>query len=190
MSATQSVNELLQRWAEGDQAAAEAIYARYASQLCALAEARLNQRLQARVAPEDIVQSVFRSFFRRTSDGEFSVDHSGALWRLLVRITVDKVSKQVRKHRAEKRDVQREAASDDLQILDQAAGPVDAAAFADEFEFLISQLNDAECRILEADFAGESPSDIATALNCSLWTVRRTLRRIRRLLEERLFGEK
>lgn len=188
MSATQSANELLKQCAEGDQAAAEVIHARYASQLCALAESRLSQRLQARVAPEDIVQSVFRSFFRRNGNGEFAVDHSGALWRLLVRITIDKVRKQVRKHRAEKRDVRCEADNtDDCQLFDHDVGPADTAAFVDELDLLMAQLSDMECRILQGELAGESLHDIATALGCSLSTVRRTRQRIQHLLEERLF---
>lgn len=187
MSASESTSELMNQLACGDHAAASAIYARYARQLFGLADARINQRLRSRVAPEDIVQSVFRTFFRRANDGEFSVDHSGALWRLLVQITLNKVGKQVERHQAGKRDVQLEGALGELQIVDREAGPADVAALTDELDSLMAHLNDSECRILRAALAGEPLPEIATTSDCSLWTVRRILRRIRHLLEERLF---
>lgn len=171
----------------GDQAAAEAIYSRYARRLLTVANARLSQQLQSRVAPEDIVQSVFRTFFRRANDGEFSVNHSGALWRLLVQITLSKVGKQVERHQAVKRGVQQEEAVDEYQLVDREAGPADVAALTDELDCLMSRLTDSECQVLRMALAGESPSEIATSSGISLWTVRRILRRIEHLLKERLF---
>ena len=43
---------------------------------------------------DDIVQSVFRTFFRRAQAGEFRIDSSAQLWQLLVRITVLKAQHQ------------------------------------------------------------------------------------------------
>lgn len=99
---------LLARWQAGDQAAAEAIYQRYAQRLCALAEKDIGERLARRVGPEDIVQSVFRTFFRRSGDGQFAIDHSGARWRLLVRITANKVLRHAEREGAARRDVKAE----------------------------------------------------------------------------------
>ena len=58
-----SIN-LLQRWRDGDEAAATEIFERYVNRLCGLARTQLSQRMQRRVEPEDIVQSAYRSFFR------------------------------------------------------------------------------------------------------------------------------
>jgi RNA polymerase sigma-70 factor, ECF subfamily len=49
----------------GEQAAAETVFSRYAQQLIALARTKLDQRLQQRVDPEDVIQSVYKSFFLR-----------------------------------------------------------------------------------------------------------------------------
>ncbi len=55
--------QLLIRWREGDQAAADALFRRYAERLIGLVRLRLSEKLARRVDPEDIVQSVYRSFF-------------------------------------------------------------------------------------------------------------------------------
>lgn len=105
MPPSESAKVLLARWQAGDQEAAQAIYQRYAQRLCALAEKDIGERLARRVGPEDIVQSVFRTFFRRTGDGQFAVDHSGSLWRLLVRITANKVLRHAEREGAARRDM-------------------------------------------------------------------------------------
>jgi hypothetical protein len=70
-----------------DPAAAELVFARYAQRLVRVAEQHLSRKLAGRVDGEDVVQSVFRTFFRRSAAGEFRIDNSGQLWRLLVTIT-------------------------------------------------------------------------------------------------------
>src|SRR5438132_1596809 len=71
-----------------DPAAAEHVFARYAGQLVRVAEQHISRRLAGRVDGEDVVQSVFRTFFRRAEAGQFRIDSSVQLWQLLVRITV------------------------------------------------------------------------------------------------------
>ena len=90
MSLPQSTTRLIDQCRSGEETVADAIYSQYATKLCALAESHIDQRLRPRVEAEDIVQSVFR-FFRRLKDGQFDFKHSGALWRLLVEITLRKV---------------------------------------------------------------------------------------------------
>lgn len=56
------------------------IFERYANRLIGYASARVPGKLSGRVDSDDIVQSVFRSFFRRNRDGEFSFEESLDLW--------------------------------------------------------------------------------------------------------------
>jgi hypothetical protein len=49
MAKAEPDNLMLDRWLAGDDAAAEAIYRRYAERLWALAESRISQRLGVRV---------------------------------------------------------------------------------------------------------------------------------------------
>ena len=110
MDTSDAVPELLRRWREGDEAAAARLYGRYAQQLLRLAEQHLSRKLSGRVDGEDVVQSVFRTFFRRSAGGQFQIDSSAQIWKLLVRITVMKVRARGRYHSAQKRAVGAEMA--------------------------------------------------------------------------------
>lgn len=60
---------------------------KYSARLVELAEHCLPDRIRRRVDPEDVVQSVYRSFFKRLRGGEFSFEDSHDVWRLLTVIT-------------------------------------------------------------------------------------------------------
>ena len=66
----------------GDEAASAEVFERFTGRLIALARSRLDQRLQGKVEPEDVLQSVSRSFFVRQRDGKFSLDGWDSLWSL------------------------------------------------------------------------------------------------------------
>ncbi|MGE3809084.1 MAG: ECF-type sigma factor [Gemmataceae bacterium] len=87
MSADSPV-DLVARWQQGDQQAAEELFCRYAEQIAALASRRLSDQMARRIDPEDIVQSVYRSFFVSAREGRYELQHGGDLWRLLVSITL------------------------------------------------------------------------------------------------------
>ena len=190
MSATEPAKLLLERWRTGDQAAAEQLFLRYSQRLHALAERRISERLARRVGPEDIVQSVFRTFFRRTGEGQFAIDHSGSLWRLLVQITLFKIRGQHQRHHAARRDLSAElqAAPGEQQVeaLARDPSPEEAAALNDELEAALAGLEPAEQEMLRLCLQGHSPSEIATQVGCSRWTVRRVLDRIGNRLQRRL----
>ncbi len=63
----------------------------FVGRLVALAGSRVNKKLQTRVAPEDVVQSVMDSVFLRMCGDRFEIKESGDLWRLLAAILVKKV---------------------------------------------------------------------------------------------------
>ena len=62
---------LVERWQSGDQSAAKQLFDTYVDRLVALARRRISQRLNSRLDPEDVVQSVFRTFFERAKEGRF-----------------------------------------------------------------------------------------------------------------------
>ena len=190
MSDGESAEELLRRWRSGDQGAADELYRRYAQRLCLLAEAQIDRRFARRFSPEDVVQSVFRTFFRRGAKGEFSVDHSGALWNLLVVIALNKMRKLAERHGAGKRDVDAEVSADGAKPRPEAVAheptPEEAAALADELELVLSSLALGEGDMVRLCLAGYSTTEIAKRLGCSRWTVRRVLDRAGCLLRKRL----
>src|SRR6516165_12739042 len=112
MDALSPVAELVGRLRNGDPQAAEEIFTRYAQRLTFLAEQQLSRKLAARLDGADVVQSVFRTFFRRSAAGEFRIDSSAELWRLLVQITLRKARAYGRQHTAEMRNVALEAEGD------------------------------------------------------------------------------
>ena len=190
MSDSDSAKALLERWQSGDQDAAEAIYRRYSERLLALAQAQISSRLARRVGPEDILQSVFRTFFRRAGEGKFAVDHSNSLWHLLVRMTLNKIRKKSERHHAGRRDLSVEVypADDKLQpeVMAHDPTPAEAAALADELEAIFAGLDDPEPDIFRFCMQGYSTSEIASQMGCSRWTVRRVLDRIGHQLQGRL----
>jgi len=171
MSDPQSAKDLVKRWQLGDQAAADELYRRYAQRLCALAAARIDRRLGRRVAADDIVQSVFRTFFRRAARGEYPIDHSGTLWNLLVGITLRKVLRQQERHRAAKRDVGAEVEPDGDKPHPEAVAHEPTAAevvsLLDEMEFLLAGLEPPEPQIVQLCFEGHSTPEIAQRVGCS-----------------------
>src|SRR5262249_20272421 len=175
-----------ERLRAGDPRAAEQIFERYARRLARLAEQHLSQRLAGRVDGEDVVQSVFRTFFRRSAAAGFRIDTSSELWRLLVKLTVLKAPAKGRFHSAERRDVRaRRPAGGDAWLPAAAArdpGPEDAAALADQVAALLDGLPELYGDILERRLRGEAVVDTARALGVSRQTIYRALD----LLQKRL----
>jgi RNA polymerase sigma-70 factor (ECF subfamily) len=164
------------------------IFERYARRLTRVAEECLSKKLAGRLDGEDVVQSVFRTFFRRSAEGEFQIDGSAQLWRLLVRITVLKARAKARYHTAGVRDVAAEAAalSDSglAHALDREPGPAEAAALVDEIETLLKGLPDVYCRLLEMRLQGFKAAEIAAKLNLSRQSVYRALDLLQQRLEQ------
>lgn len=103
-------NELNSNWIQQlkqpdtrDQAA-EAIFEFYSDQLLSLVRRQLSDKLASRVDPEDILQSVFGSFFCRP----FDLQDARGMFALLVEICLNKTRDAARFHQREKRDVRRE----------------------------------------------------------------------------------
>ncbi|MGE5294601.1 MAG: RNA polymerase sigma factor [Solirubrobacterales bacterium] len=100
-----SDQSLLRRFRQGNQDAADLLYHRYARRLLALVRAKQFPDLASRVDHEDIVQSVFGSFFRGVSRGIYDAPAGEELWRLFLVITLNKIRAKGVFHRASKRDV-------------------------------------------------------------------------------------
>lgn len=183
--------ELLARWRHGDQQAARALFERYAEGLIGVARRRLSDRLARRLDPEDVVQSAYRSFFQGAREGRYLLHGSGDLWRLLVVITLHKLHKQVERHTARKRGLDREQDLQDTFGLEacRLAGeptPVEAAALAEELERVMTALDPLQRRMLESWLQGGELDAIAADVQRSQRTVRRVLEMVQKQLEESL----
>jgi RNA polymerase sigma-70 factor (ECF subfamily) len=190
MSDTPESKVLVSRWRKGDQDAAKELFDRYASRLVALARRQISHRLASRVDPEDVVQSVFRSFFGRVKEGKFRIEEQDDLGKLLVRITVHKTLRKVEYHRAAKRDPSQEAVQGDygadelLQVLDRDPTPEAIVAFVDQLDHFLNQLRPEERQILELRFQGYTNAEITKKLGIYDRKIRRLIERVRGLAEQ------
>jgi RNA polymerase sigma factor (sigma-70 family) len=181
--------DLIERCRRGDQDAARELFDAYVERLIPLARRRISQRLASRVDPEDVIQSVFRTFFTRLKDDQFSIHDQDDLFRLLVRITVHKALRQVAHHKAAKRDPNHEVAQSDdsqehlLQLLTSDPTPDEAVLFLDQLEKFLGVLPTDDRRILELRMQGYSTDEIAKQLNSYDRKIRRVLERIRDIAE-------
>jgi RNA polymerase sigma factor (sigma-70 family) len=190
--------DLLARWCEGDQHAASELVRRYADQLIALTRSRLPKKVALRIDPEDVMQSVYRSFFLGAREGRYDVGQGGDLWRLLVSITLHKLFKRVRHNVAQKRTVDREHHVPENEFLShledrmrsQEPSPAEAAALADELGQVMRQLDALQRRVLELRLQGYNLDEIADETQCSQRTVCRTLDLVKGLLQRRHLGDR
>jgi len=176
--------QLVERYRQGDPQAAEALFARYVERLTEMVRWQMAPALRRRLDPEDAVHSAYRSFFVRARNGEFVLERSGDLWRLLVTITLNKLRRQIVHHRAQKRSVHKDRSLDDGALHAEIASgpsPLEALAAADELESFMKRLSPLERQVLELRLRESRWDEIAAATGRSERTVRRALEQIRRL---------
>jgi RNA polymerase sigma-70 factor (ECF subfamily) len=180
---------LIDLWRQGDENAARQIVERYIDRLLVLARRRISQRLASRVDAEDIVQSVFRTFFGRVRDGQFVFAEQDDLCKLLVRITLHKTLRQIAFHKAAKRDPAQETEQGDhhrerlLALLDTEPSAEATVAFLDQLEHFLGQLKPDERQILELRLQGYSNDEIAAQLGIYDRKIRRAIERVRAVAE-------
>ena len=183
---------LVAHWRRGDEQAAAALFQRYANRLIALARSRLSGKLAGRIDPEDVVQSVYRSFFAEARAGRYELERVGDLWRLLVAITLHKLNDQVKRNSSGKRSVNRErtfGGEDSLfglqaHLRAREPSPVEAAALADAVEQIMQGLEPAERSMVVLRLQGYNIFEIAAETPCGERTVYRVLKRVRQQLEK------
>jgi RNA polymerase sigma-70 factor, ECF subfamily len=185
-----SDRSLLQRLRHGEESAATALYLRYARRLLALAQARTSSDLAAKEEADDIVQSVFKSFFRKASAGLYDVPEGEELWNLLLVITINKIRAKGNYHRAAKRDMRLAAGEQPLEAVAADEGGNDAALT--ELRMVIDEilkgLPEKSAEIVELRIAGNEVNDIVARVRRSKRTVERVLQDFRERLRTKIDG--
>jgi len=175
------------RLAAGDPAVVEEFCRDYGPRLQGLAAQHVSAGLRRREEPEDIVQSVCRTFLRRAKAGQFGLQEEGSLWRLLCAITLTKIREKERFHRRQKRGLDREQPLDPASDRSPAAlpppgkvvpSPAEAAEFAEQLAILLADLDDEQRAVAELKLQDYTNEEAARALRCSERTVRRILHRV------------
>lgn len=178
-------SSLMRRFRAGEEDAATALYTRYAARLLDLAAAKASPDLRQRVDPEDIVQSVFRTFFRRAALGEYEVPDGEELWKLFLVIGLNKIRAVAGYHKAAKRDVRQTAGG---EIVETAAPgvPDDIARRTLELTIdeLLAPLPDTHREIVRLRTDGFEVAEIATRVGRAKRSVERILQTFRQRLQE------
>jgi RNA polymerase sigma-70 factor (ECF subfamily) len=196
MSNESSFVDLIERLRAGDPDAATLIFRRYAKQLICLARHRLDQVILQKVDPEDVLQSVFRTFFRRQADGKIRLEGWHSLWGILAIITVRKCAHQNRHYRTQAHNARKEVNVDAAPYWAEAGvsweavarepTPADAAILAETLEQAFAELDPRDKEILRLSLRGHSTTQISEQVERTERTVQRVLERVRARLEKQV----
>jgi RNA polymerase sigma-70 factor (ECF subfamily) len=192
MLAAPSDQSLLMRFQRGQGDAATALYLRYANRLHALVRNQKGTDLAGRVDAEDIVQSVFRTFFRRAAAGHYAVPKGEELWKLFLVIALHKMRDTGAHHRAAKRDVRRtSSAGIDGSTPNLANGRDDLALSMLQMvvDEVLERLPAGHRRIVELRVEGFEVAEIAQQTGRARRSVERILQEFRDRLRREIEGE-
>lgn len=181
--------ELLRRFCEGEENAATELYVKYSTRLKALAKSQTSDVLAARFDSDDVVQSVFRSFFRRAASGHYDVPEGEELWNLLLVITLNKIRKLGAFHRAAKRNVE---ATTSLFYPSASGSRLDEQAFRllqMTIDDLLHDAPEANRKMIMYRIEGNDMNAISELTGRSLRTVERVLQSFRRKLASAMSAE-
>jgi RNA polymerase sigma-70 factor (ECF subfamily) len=192
MSESPSFDELLTRLRRRDERVTAAVFHRFRARLVGLARKHLAGRLLPKIDPDDVVQSVFQSVFRRLAEGQFEVEGWDGLWALLTCVTVRKCGRWVEHYRADRRDVGREAAQPTKEsvaetgweFIDREPMPEEGVMLAETVEELLRGFTATEQQVVAFSLQGYSVAEVSSALGCTESKVYRVLRHVRHRLEQ------
>lgn len=193
-TAPSELDRILDRLRQGDARAADEVFARFSARLCGLVRVKVGPRYRRKFDPEDVMQSVFKSFFRMQAAGSLSFDTWDALWGLLSLIAVRKCGHRVEYLRSARRDVAREHAVSlghddlsgsraDLEVLSREPTPSQAAMLSETLDGLMAALGERERAIVSLALEGYDTLEIAERVDRSTRTVQRVLEGVRDRLE-------
>lgn len=182
------IEELLSRLREGEEDAATALYLRYARRLQTLAERQTDQKMAVRVDPEGVVQSVFRTFFRRVNMGQYHVSDSDELWKLLLVIALNKLRTQAMAHRTAKRDVDKTVSLSDSDQKKSTQDDEALLVLKMTVSEVVGELSDVERDIVWLRIQGYEIQEIADRCGRSKRSVERILQNFRKRLSGEIEG--
>jgi DNA-directed RNA polymerase specialized sigma24 family protein len=196
MTGEEPITYWLQQLGAGNQDAARHLWQHYFLKLAELARMRLGTVPQRVIDEEDVALSVMRCLCEGAASGRFGgIVNRQELWQLLATITIRKVidtrrylnqqkrgGGMVRSESALKGSESQEGGWGLDQLGGEAATPEVLAIATEEFQRLMSLLNDDRLRQLaEFKLEGYKNEEIATKLGLTCRSIERKLQRIRQL---------
>jgi RNA polymerase sigma-70 factor (ECF subfamily) len=142
--------------------------------------------LQSKVDPEDVLQSVFRSFFGRQREGRFAIESWDSLWGLLMVMTLRKCRRRIQYYRADRRDARRETSWEDEpgpesepETFAREPTPSEATMLVELVSRLMRNLPDEDRAVLALHLQGCTIAEIKAQTGHAMRTIRRILDRVR-----------
>lgn len=193
-------NQRLSHWIdlikEGDSTAANEIWRHYFDRLVRAVRARLKGQNRAVSDEEDIVLSVFDSFYEAAEQGRFPdlADRDG-LWQLLMRMAARKVVDKRRHDRRQKRGGEQNMVRLDHDAEAEGVGeaigkepsPEMVLMVQESIESIFSHLGVGPLRDLAgAKLEGYSNAELAQRFGCSERTIERRLHLIREKCQQEM----
>jgi RNA polymerase sigma-70 factor, ECF subfamily len=181
-----SFNDLMTRLRAGDEHAARQVFHQYTSRLIALARSRLGSGLRQKVDPEDVLQSVYKSFFTRQARGQVEAADWDGLWSLLTVITLRKCARWVERFHTGMRHLAAEVGPDSAASWEAVASdptPDEAAMLTETVERLLEGLNGRERQMVTLALQGAEVAEIAAEVGRTRRTVQRVLARVKEQLQ-------
>lgn len=189
MSPELSLPDLMTRLRQSDPDAARQIFERFAHRLIGLARTHLDSRLRGKVDPEDVMQSVFKSFFRIQRENAVEFSEWDDLWSLLAVITLRKCGHRAAYFKAACRDFRREsmshAGADEAgwEAIAREPTPLEAMMLSEAVVEMLRPLDERDRLLASLALQGYTRMEIAEQIGCTERTVYRVLERLRRQLE-------
>ncbi|MGE3819016.1 MAG: RNA polymerase sigma factor [Isosphaeraceae bacterium] len=183
-----SDQSLVKQVRHGNQEAFRLLHQRYADRLLALARSRRSPDLAGRVDVDDIVQSVFGTFFRGIHHGSYDVPVGEEIWGLLLVITLNKIRAKGVYHRAGKRDVRKTAGGETLDQTPDALATDEQAATALRLsvEEALERLTEQQRVVIRLRMEGYEVLEIAGMTGRAKRSVERLLQEGRKRIKELL----
>lgn len=172
--------ELIQRVRERDQDAARELTQRYEKIIRRVVRIHLRDaRLRQIMDSMDVCQSVLATFFVRTALGQYELDSPENLINLLASIARNKLTNQVHRLQAQRRDLRKNTTleGNDLHLADRASDPSEQASAREILEKVWGKLDESERYLAEQRSLGRSWKEIADEMGALDVTLRKKLTR-------------
>jgi RNA polymerase sigma-70 factor (ECF subfamily) len=170
--------DFLRRVRTGDESAATELVRRYEPALRLEVQLRLTDpKLRRLFDPADLCQSVLKSFFIRATTGQFALDSPEKLLALLRAMARNKVAHEVRKQKAQRRDMRRAVSLADRELAATDPSPSRWTIGRELLEAFRSRLSVEERQIADLRSAGREWAEIAVELGGTPQSRRKQLER-------------
>ncbi len=201
MTDKERISHWIERVKDGDSRAAYELWQHYYERLVRAARQKLLGSRRAMSDEEDVVVSVFESFYRAAQDGRFpDLADRDDLWRLLLKMSARKVIDRRRHQQRQRRgdgriplSLNAPQADDELQMIEvigNEPSPEMVAMMTESFEKLLQHLGVGQLReIAVGRMEGYSNAELAARLNCSERTIERRLGLIREKCQQELLND-